>query len=67
MESTASRNWRALQTGWMGHRDIPRPAVVRREQPRKHADWLDCLLTIWIAEAMLEPLSKRPLSKKEPS
>ena len=44
----------AVSTGWLGHQDIPQPARVRREYPRRNADWLDCLLAIWIAEAMLE-------------
>ena len=44
----------AVVTGWLGHKDIPQPARVRREYTRPHIDWLDCLLAIWIAEAMLE-------------
>jgi hypothetical protein len=44
----------AVDTGWLGHTDIPQPARVRREYPQPHIDWLDCLLAIWIAEAMLE-------------
>ena len=40
-------------TGWLGHKDIPRPARVLREYARQSVDWLDCLLALWIAEAML--------------
>jgi hypothetical protein len=49
----------------MGHAGIPRPAVVRRERPRRHADWLDCLLAIWIAEATLESLRRHPAAVEE--
>jgi len=52
-------------TGWLGHKDIPRPALVRQEYPRAHIDGLDCLLAIWIAEAMLDPSS--PDGKEEAS
>lgn len=52
----------AVSTGWLGHQDIPRPACVRREYPRGHTDWLDCLLAIWIAEAMLDV---PPLDREE--
>lgn len=48
------RERRPRLSGWMGHTEIPRPAVVRRERQRKYTDWLDCLLAIWIAEATLE-------------
>jgi len=41
-------------TGWLGHKDIPRPALVRQESLRAQVDGLDCLLAIWIAEAMLD-------------
>lgn len=41
-------------TGWLGHRNIPRPAVVCRERRSTPTDGLDCLLAIWIAQAMLE-------------
>lgn len=41
-------------TGWLGHQEIPQPARVRREHPGPHVDWLDCLLALWIAEAMLD-------------
>ena len=51
----------------MGHTEIPRPAVVRRERQRTYTDRLDCLLAIWIAEAMLESLVKRPPVVKDPS
>jgi hypothetical protein len=54
MKSTQRYNRKTLPAGWMGHRDIPRPAVVRREPRRAQADWLDCLLTIWIAQATLD-------------
>lgn len=40
--------------GWLGHKDIPQPPLVRQEYPRPHMDGLDCLLAIWIAEAMLD-------------
>lgn len=43
----------ATMTGWLGHQEIPQPARVRREHPGPHVDWLDCLLALWIAEAML--------------
>jgi hypothetical protein len=67
MESRGSRNRKVLETGWMGHRDIPRPALVRREQRRAATDWLDCVLTLWIAEAMLESLGRHRPSEQEPS
>ncbi|MDQ7844180.1 MAG: hypothetical protein QN141_09315 [Armatimonadota bacterium] len=41
-------------SGWLGHKDIPRPALVRQEYPRPLVDGLDCLLALWIAEAMLD-------------
>ena len=44
----------AAPSGWLGHRSIPRPAVVRREHRSRRTDGLDCLLAIWIAQAMLE-------------
>jgi len=44
----------ALATGWLGHRGIPQPALVRREYPGPRVDWFDCVLAIWIAEAMLD-------------
>lgn len=44
----------AISTGWLGHQNIAQPARVRREHPRGPIDWLDCLLAIWIAEAMLD-------------
>ncbi len=47
------RDLGARGTGWLGHREIPRPAVVQREPLLSKADWLDCVLAIWIAEAML--------------
>lgn len=52
----------AVSTGWLGHQEIPQPARVRREYPRRNADWLDCLLAIWIAEAMLDV---PPLAREE--
>jgi len=67
MESLGSRNRTVLQTGWMGHRDIPRPPLVRREHRRAATDWLDCVLTIWIAEAMLESFRRHLPSEPEPS
>ncbi|HEX4840716.1 MAG TPA: hypothetical protein VFV60_00980 [bacterium] len=67
MESLGSPNRKSLQTGWMGHRDIPRPPLVRREHRHKATDWLDCVLTIWIAEAMLESFRRHPSSEQEPS
>ncbi len=48
----------AQKTGWLGHREIPRPTIVQREHSSRDADQLDCLLAIWIAEAMLEDRSK---------
>jgi len=51
----------------MGHREIPRPALVRREHRRTTTDWLDCVLTIWIAEAMLESFGRHRPSEQEPS
>ena len=60
MESTQRHHRKTLPAGWMGHRDIPRPAVVRRESLRSQADWFDCLLTIWIAQAALDSLPRAP-------
>lgn len=42
------------RTGWLGHKEIPQPALVRRERLGPRVDWLDCMLALWIAEAMLE-------------
>jgi hypothetical protein len=67
MKSLGSRNRKVPRTGWMGHRDIPRPALVRREHRRTATDWLDCVLTIWIAEAMLESFGRHRPSEQEPS
>jgi hypothetical protein len=67
MESLGNRNRKVRQTGWMGHRDIPRPALVRREHRRTETDWLDCVLTIWIAEAMLQSFGRHLPSEQEPS
>ncbi|MBI2973759.1 MAG: hypothetical protein HYY39_08260 [Armatimonadetes bacterium] len=54
MRFMMNRHDRTTKQGWIGHREIPRPAVVRREHRHTKTDWLDCLLAIWIAEAMLE-------------
>ncbi len=67
MESIGRRDRKVVQTGWMGHRDIPRPALVRREHRQTPADWLDCVLTIWIAEAMLDSFGRHLSSEQEPS
>ncbi len=42
------------KTGWLGHREISRPAMAPRECHPGNVDWLDCLLAVWIAEAMLD-------------
>ncbi len=60
----------APPSGWLGHRGIPRPAVVRREHRSAPADGLDCLLAIWIAQAMLDgpsPRLPRRRLRQEPS